>query len=236
MKIVICDDDGTFTNLIKKEILSYFKNCRYSTPEISCFDNAEKMLLEKSSYDLAFLDVEMSGISGIVAAKQLKKFNKNILIFIVTSHESYYLDDAMEEGVYRYVTKPINPVQLHININSALQRIKSFSKNIVIETPEGIISIDSDDIVMIYTEGRKIFVETTTNTFRTYHPFQYWENTLPDFSFAKSYKGIIIHLKYVKRITDDTVMLTINDETAYLSVRNRSVFKRRFMDYMNAVN
>ena len=236
MKIVICDDDCIFMNSIKNDILSYFKSRQYSTPEISCFNNAEKMLQEESSYDLAFLDVEMCGISGIVAAKKLKEYNKNILVFIITSYDIAYLDDAMEEGVYRYMIKPINPVQLHVNISHALQRIKSFNKNIVIETPEGTISIDSDDIVMVYTEGRKVFVETTTNRYRTSLPFQYWEDTLPSFSFAKSYKGIILYLKYVKRITDNTVKLTINDETAYLSVRNRSLFKKRFMDYMNAVN
>lgn len=236
MKIVICDDDSSFIYSLKKEILVFYKMCQFSAPEISCFNSAEDMLRDKGIYDLAFLDVEMKGISGIAASVNLKEFNKNILVFIVTSFDTDYLDDAMEEGVYRYMMKPINPIQLHVNMRSALHRIKTFNKNIAIETPHGTLTVNTDDIVMIYTEGRKTFVKTIDQTYRSIQPFQYWEKNLPSFSFATSYKGVLLHLKYVKKINTYNVDLFFSNEPAYLSVRNRTSFKRKFLEYVNAMN
>ena len=109
------------------------------------------MLKERRYYDFAFLDVEMPGLSGIAASGKLKEWNKNILIFIITSHNTSYLDDALEEGVYRYMMKPLNSVQFQVNMNAAMHRRCSLNKILTVETDKDTISINTDDIIMVYT-------------------------------------------------------------------------------------
>lgn len=236
MKIAICDDDQAFSASLMTELQKYFSKKGYDDPSIFVFDSAEAMFQEHHQYDIVFLDVEMSGLSGIAAAEILKKKYKDILIFIVTSHNTSYLDDAMEEGVYRYMMKPLKPVQFQVNMNSAIRRISSFNKLLSIETDNDIITVNTDDIIMVYTERRRIYIKTTHGTYKVSKTLQYWIDNLPENSFALSFKGILIHLKYVKRVCEDKIELTLPGETAYLSARNRTSFKKKFMQYVSAIN
>lgn len=236
MFIAICDDDQDFLNSIRIKIVEYFKKKKYNEPTIYSFDTAEKMLKEQRLYDLAFLDVEMPGISGIVASETLKQWNTDILIFIITNHNTLYLDDAMEEGVYRYMMKPINPIQFQVNMNSAIRRRFLHSKTLTVETDTGFVSVNTNDIILIYTEKRRVYMKTTHGTYKTTCIFQYWVNNLPDSSFAQSFKGILVHLKYVRRVGDDIIEMTVPSDPVYLSSRNRATFKKKFMQYINTVN
>ena len=236
MVISICDDDQVFTASVKSEIQKYFKKKKYDEQRIYVFNSAEDMLKERRYYDFAFLDVEMPGLSGIAASGKLKEWNKNILIFIITSHNTSYLDDALEEGVYRYMMKPLNSVQFQVNMNAAMHRRCSLNKILTVETDKDTISINTDDIIMVYTERRKVFIKTINGIYKTTHIFQYWIDTLPDQSFALSFKGILVHLKYVRRVGEDTIEMTIPNETVYLSTRNRASFKKKFMQYISTQN
>ena len=236
MRIVICDDNKDIIHTLEARILGYFKNKKMETPKISKYESVEAMLHEEEIYDLAFLDVEMPGLSGIASIKELRERNREILVFIITSHDTSYLDDALEEGIYRYMMKPLNPLQLQVNLDAAIRRIGSLNKKITIETDKGVISFNTEEIILVYTERRKTMVKTIDETYKTTQSFLFWEKTLPVFSFAQSHKGIIINLKYVRRVGDDLIEFTTSDEPAYLSVRNRTLFKKKFLQFMNSMN
>ena len=46
-------------------------------------------------------------MNGIYVGNTLKKANKDVIIFVVTSY-SEYLDDAMRFHVFRYLSKPLD--------------------------------------------------------------------------------------------------------------------------------
>lgn len=46
-------------------------------------------------YDMAFLDIGMTPYNGLEIAARLKKRNRNIIIFFITSYDDY-IDDAMD--------------------------------------------------------------------------------------------------------------------------------------------
>lgn len=47
------------------------------------------------TYDMAFLDIGMTPYNGLEIAARLKKRNRNIIIFFITSYDDY-IDDAMD--------------------------------------------------------------------------------------------------------------------------------------------
>ena len=236
MRIVICDDDQDAILSLENSLFAYFKKKKLDTPDISKYQSAEDMLSRAEIYDLAFLDVEMPGLSGIGAIKELRNRNKNLLIFIVTSHETSYLDEAMEEGVYRYMMKPLNTLQLQANLSAALRRFRSFNRKVTVETDQGMMSFNTDEIIMVYTERRNTIVKTCNDTYKTTQSFSFWEESLPEFSFATSHKGVIVNLEYVRRVDGNMIEMLNTKEPAYLSVRNKAMFKKKFMQYMNSIN
>ena len=116
MRILICDDDVLMIEQLKKLITSYFQERHINCPELSCFSDGESLLADTKEKDILFLDVEMPGMNGIYIGNELKKHNKDIIIFIVTSY-SQYLDDAMRFHVFRYLSKPLDRQRFRLNIN-----------------------------------------------------------------------------------------------------------------------
>ena len=94
MRIIICDDDLLIIEKLQKYLKSYFNHLHLKCPEIVSFSSGESLLADQSPKDIIFLDIEMPGLNGIYVGNELKKRNKNTIIFIITSY-SEYLDEAM---------------------------------------------------------------------------------------------------------------------------------------------
>jgi CheY-like chemotaxis protein len=82
--------------------------------EITCdiaSDGTQAIELAKAnSYDGILMDIHMPGISGVVATKEIRKFDADIPIIALTAIS---LDDSLEEfyaaGCNDVVTKPFKP-------------------------------------------------------------------------------------------------------------------------------
>src|SRR5690625_2457803 len=70
--------------------------------------------------DVLFLDIEMPGITGVEAAKQIMKSTNQPPMFIFTTAYDAYAIDAFEIEAIDYLLKPFDHVRLH----QALERIR----------------------------------------------------------------------------------------------------------------
>ena len=77
-------------------------------------------LRDQGPKDIIFLDIEMPGLNGIYVGNELKKRDKNTIIFIITSYSECSLDEAMRFHVFRYPSKPIDKQRLFRNLKDAL--------------------------------------------------------------------------------------------------------------------
>lgn len=135
MKFAICDDDELFCVQLEKYIKEFFSKKKIRTPEIQIFHCGEDLLASEDTFDIAFLDVEMSGISGIHTGRELKKRNRRILFMIITSYTEY-LDEALQFHAFRYLSKPLDKARLFRNLDSALYVYQTENEKILIETKE----------------------------------------------------------------------------------------------------
>ena len=234
MKIVICDDDPSIRNHMRTLINGFFKAKKGIMPELYEFSSAEEMLSKPQHYDLAFLDVEMQGISGIVAGKKLVSWNRDILIFIVTGFAHTYLDEALEQGIYRYITKPVESYRLYNNLEQALIRLSNIHHKVNVEADSGTYTIDTHNILVIKTEKRKVIVQTTDKEYITSTKMSFWKNTLPDLMFMETFKGVIVNFQHVLSFHDDIIQLDVPNVTAYISKRHFNEFKKRYALYIES--
>lgn len=63
-------------------------------PDYAFYSTGDALVRDEPRADIAFLDVEMPGVSGIQAGAKLKEKNPRVKIFIVTAYPDY-LDEAM---------------------------------------------------------------------------------------------------------------------------------------------
>ena len=119
MRILLCDDDLSILNQLNRYICDFFKSNELPQPNITLYKSGEDLLSHEKQADIAFLDVEMEGISGIRVGSKLMQNNPHIKIFIVTSFPDY-LDEAMQFHVFRYLSKPIDKNRLFKNLKEAI--------------------------------------------------------------------------------------------------------------------
>ena len=119
MRIVFCDDDPLILQQLQVYVKEFFIGLGGPEPEYTVYRSGDELICQGSQFDIAFLDVEMPGASGIHAGAKLKEKNPRIKILIVTAYPDY-LDEAMRFQVFRYFSKPIDKTRLFRNLKDAV--------------------------------------------------------------------------------------------------------------------
>jgi two-component system response regulator YesN len=83
------------------------------------YDSSQALKLSQMyQFQLAFLDIEMPGKSGLQLAAELKEQNTDLAIVILTAYQDFeYAQQSIKIGVSDYMTKPIIERELQEVIN-----------------------------------------------------------------------------------------------------------------------
>ena len=121
MNIFIVEDE----NFIR-EGLSFFIN-RNFTESLHVFSYAtgEDMLLAAKdiSPDILLSDINLPGISGIEAVRELKKFHQFKVIFLSGYDDFQYLQSAIQIGAEDYILKPIDYKNLKLKLSQTMEAL-----------------------------------------------------------------------------------------------------------------
>lgn len=233
MRIIICDDDLLIIEKLQKYLKSYFNHLHLKCPEIISFSSGESLLADQGPKDIIFLDIEMPGLNGIYVGNELKKRNKNTIIFIITSY-SEYLDEAMRFHVFRYLSKPLDKQRFLRNLKDALTYYNTMTQIIPIETHDGIYTVPSSYIIVIEAQGRKVIVHTIQKDYISVHNMNYWAEHLPENSFFQSHRSFIVNFEHITDFDHTTIHMFSNSFTAYLTRRKYTAFKNAYLLYLES--
>ena len=106
-RIMLADDEGIMLEALKNIITSNFGGeCEIATAKTG---RAVVELAESFRPDIAFMDIQMPGLNGIQAMKEIQKTNKNIIFIVISAYDKFsYAKEAINLGVLEYLTKPVN--------------------------------------------------------------------------------------------------------------------------------
>lgn len=233
MRIITCDDDLLIIEKLQKYLKSYFNHLHLKCPEIISFSSGESLLADQGPKDIIFLDIEMPGLNGIYVGNELKKRNKNTIIFIITSY-SEYLDEAMRFHVFRYLSKPLDKQRFLRNLKDALTYYNTMTQIIPIETHDGIYTVPSSYIIAIEAQGRKVIVHTIKKDYISVHNMNYWTEHLPKNSFFQSHRSFVVNFEHITDFDHTTIHMFSNSFTAYLTRRKYTAFKNAYLLYLES--
>ena len=236
MRILFCDDDERILAQLKRYTREFFADIGGVQPEFAAYGSGDELLANETHADIAFFDVEMPGRSGIKTGAALKENNPRIIIFIVTSYPEY-LDEALRENAFRFLSKPIDKNRLFRNLKDALYKFNMETKEIPIETTQGIEILKADEIVCIETVQRKTLLHTIDSVIQTSQSVEHWQKALDLPCLYSSYRGIIINMQYVSKIGKDTVLLKYKGKSkeVYLARRKYTEFRNLYLLYLGSI-
>lgn len=105
MKILVVDDEVIQLEMLKDAITEVVPEC-----ELTGFANPMEALdwAKENAPEIAFLDIQMPVMDGILLAKNLKICNPKINLIFVTGYYAEYVFEAMPLHFSGYLQKPAN--------------------------------------------------------------------------------------------------------------------------------
>lgn len=124
-EILLIDDNIDFLNVYSKILRKNgYKVTSISNPEIAL------SMFKKKSFSLAIIDMVMPKINGLEMLKKVKKISFETDIIILTGEGSIDTAvNAMKNGAYTYLTKPINIERLLLEVKNCLNTRKLSDEN-----------------------------------------------------------------------------------------------------------
>lgn len=238
IKILICDDSEKTVNTLNKltQLWGKYNNTSF---EIDLKTSGDFILHnEEHQYDIAFIDIEMPGISGLKLAEILKKHNPDIIVIVVTSFQSY-LDDAMRIHVFRYLSKPIDKNRFYKSLNDAVKEYRNLSKTIIIDTKDEVHYVKTKDILYIENLKYGALIVTKYNEYITNKKPKEWLEIINQPNcFVSSHNSYIVNLQNVIDFSKTQVTIKKNEtETicTYMSQRKYAEFKKSFFAFAGGI-
>jgi len=117
-RILIVDDERS----VRRSLREWFLEDGF---EVDAAEDGQQALriMDSGPYDIFILDLKMPGMDGITLQKRILEIDKEATVIILTAYASVETAvEALKQGAYDYVTKPVDPDELSNLIKNALRQ------------------------------------------------------------------------------------------------------------------
>ena len=115
-KILIADDEKNICDSLKFALEDNYKV--FTTQDA----NQVMEILYSEDIDVVLLDLKIGKIDGITVLKDIKSKLRNVQVIVVTAYGSIKSSiNAMKEGAFHYITKPIDMEELYLYVEKAIE-------------------------------------------------------------------------------------------------------------------
>ena len=232
MKIAVCDDDRA----ARERMISLIKE-QTDTAELTAFPNGEELLKSKENFDIYFLDMEMGQVSGMDAARQIRRRQeekgspKSIIIF-VTGYDKY-MNDAFDVSAFHYLLKPVNEEKLRTVFDRALKELsaaeESAKRYILIKNSGVQQKVYLNDICYIESANKKVIIHTAAGVLETYGKMEDLEQMAGN-AFYRCHRCYLVNMGKIASYSASAIQVT-NGDTLILAQKKYAEFVRRYMKY-----
>lgn len=234
MKLLICDDSQINVDLVSFLVEIFEKNHNIEF-EKDVRTSGDFILTEKNSYDIAIVDVEMPGISGIELSQRLKEINPRTCIIILTAFDNY-LDHAMKIQVFRYLSKPLDKNRFFRNLEEAVEEYYKTNKKLSLKSSDSFVVVNTNDILYLERKVGGTNIVTVNGEIEVKEKLDECKELINQPSaFVNSHNSIVVNLQNVVNFDKTIVTLQKNDKETvetYMSQRKYKEFKENFMKFV----
>lgn len=226
LDISICDDEKNVHDICTEILVDYYE--RTIELGIKHYYEAETIIKEAADQRVILMDIDMPGIDGIQASKELHELNPYAAIIMLTSKTERF-KEAFVIGATRFVTKPIDKKELIEAVENARRSTKEYKR--VPVTMNGITSkLDQRKIYCIESEKNDLIIRLRDKDIRIRGPLKRIRNILDDEIFLSVHKNFIINMMHVKGFRNGDIILG-NDFIVPVPARKRKDIRERVIEF-----
>ena len=210
LEIAICDDEILVTSNIEKMIESLADKIAVDVSIDIFYDGSTLVdyISRGKQYDLIYLDIEIIKQNGVDAARVIRKFDKNVLIIYVTSHESF-AKEVFEVSAFRFISKPIDHQRFEKYFIDAKNEILKSPRYFQYQYNKISHRISFSDIMYFQSDKRVTYIVTKSGSQKCYEKLNNIEKKLCEsgIHFYRTHQSFLVNPKFVSIYSYDTVEL-----------------------------
>ncbi len=231
LKIVICDDSREDMDLLSTYLLQYSEEFNYNF-EITEFGSGEALLeiLEREQYPIYFLDIYMTGITGVEVAEKIRSFDEDCKI-IFTTYSQDHKGDGFDVHATHYLVKPVN----YKGVCECMKRCKGMLnkdlRHLEVTVQRQALKIPIKDIYYIEAIRNGILISHKAGKVKCYETLANVSKKLNDSNFLTCHRGFIVNMSLVKTLDEDSFIMN-NGDFVPIRQKGRTEIKAVFNNYI----
>lgn len=209
LRIGICDDEqgARFTLRCAVERHLDQQDIAYEFFE---FSSGQGLLTWLSKHpdtlDLVFLDIEMTPMNGMAAAKEIREQDESLAIVFVTGYMDYVFD-GYTVGALDYLIKPPDRVRL----GKVLNRIQALlhkrePETYTVQNVDGLYRIPIKQILYFMSDRRQVTLTAKDRSYPFYAKLDEVEKQLDD-GFVRIHRRYFVRIDAIDGIEGNTVLI-----------------------------
>ena len=220
IRCIIVDDEQPARDELRY-LLSSFEDIEI-IGDVESAGKAE-LLIEESSPDLIFLDIQMPGRTGFDLVKTLSGKDQKPLFVFVTAYDNYAVE-AFEKSAIDYLLKPLSAKRLALTMERARRYLKEDNNGILqdklqtllaqLDKPKEVakVSVENkgrmqllspEEIVYCSSESGHIIVHTAGEEYPLYSisTMDKLAEHLQGCSFFRAHRGVLVNLDFIREFS-----------------------------------
>ena len=233
MRIAIVDDLETERALLKTRLERQL-SLRGAEAEILEFDSGESFLAAQKErrFTAAFLDIYMEGLSGMDAARELRKTDVDCLLVFTTTSTDHALEGFQVRALH-YLVKPFSEEELSGLLTEMLAKLPRPEPVLTVKVSGSDVRLRYRDMVSAEHFAHMINIHTTAGkTLATRQSFKAFTEPLKkDPRFFVCGRGVIVNLEHAADFQDAAFCMT-DGSRVYVNQELLKSARQAFMEFL----
>ena len=198
---------------------------------IEAYATGEELLASGKRFDIVFLDIQMDGMNGIEAARELRERQEDTVLIFITGVKEYVFD-ALDLYAFQYLLKPIDEGKFAEVLQRAAGEAKKKKEKKCLFIRTRNLTLDQSDILYIESRAKKLEIHTTgaDKTIEIYAAMDELEGQLGE-DFYRCHRAYIVNMAQITEYDNESITLT-NGDKVYLAKKKYGEFVKAYMWFL----
>lgn len=206
LRIGICDDEINARDALRLSLEHLLRiDDGKVFYEFSSGEGVTNWLIKhKGELDLLFLDMELGGISGMEAARQIRQHDSSLMLVFVTGYADFVFDGYSVQAI-DYIMKPAREDRLKAVLDRAQELLETRQpQTFTVQNSDGMFRIPKREILFLYSDKRLVKLVTEEREYVFYGKLDDEESMLGS-GFVRIHQRYLVRAGAVTRIENNRV-------------------------------
>ncbi len=231
MILIAIIDDNRQERQALEEYVEHYLNEKNTAFLIHRYDCGVEFIRSRTVYDIVFMELQLSDMDGLDAARFLRIVNKNAKLVFVT-HMAHLAIRGYEVSAVDFVVKPAEQSTIDRVMDKVLEDMeKRRGEYITLKTQNGVIALLTSSIYYVEVYDHDLVYHTDQGDHRVRGQLGKVREKLNDPAFVQCSRSYLVNMHHVQSVHSDYLM--VNGDKIQIAKSHHKEIKERFLHYMD---